>query len=344
MTINYIAMMPCQTEWLTGGTAYCQKLFDVLGTNSVFYIKQTNSFIEKIRRMFELVGYIKKQLKKNHLNVVLFDSASLFLMIPMFLYCMVFRVKMLPIHHHMPQRSFLQKSLFKFLLLFSKQLLVSSQFAFDQLNKPSFPHILINPTLKYSGVMEAVPKILTDKPVFNLLYIGSVIQRKNLLYMLSIIKLLPDTIRLQVCGPTEFDADYYKKCRDFVIQNNLEKQVDFLGKVDEDVLEGLYKNSDLFIFLSSYEGFGMVNIEAMSFGLPIILSDIPPHRDIVDNGNYGHLVGLDCPDDIAQKILMLSNDKAAYNKSSALAIERAKTYVWQHDVVCEKVSGFLVNE
>ncbi|RAP38293.1 hypothetical protein DID80_02570 [Candidatus Marinamargulisbacteria bacterium SCGC AAA071-K20] len=341
MKVNYIAVMPCLEQWMTGGTAYCQKLFDVLGADSIFYIRKMETFGLKVKCMFQIAVYVRKQAKKEYLNVLLVDSASLFLMVPTYVYCVIFGVKVVPIHHHMPQRAALSTLVFKFLLLFSKRILVSSQFAFDQIEKPQMSHVLINPTLKYTGVMDAKPKILEQKPKFNLLYIGSVIERKNLMYMLSIVKRLPPQFHLTVCGPTDYDEPYSQKCCDYAAENKLSEQVDFLGKVSEHKLESLYKEADLFVFLSSYEGFGMVNIEAMSFGLPIILSDIPPHRDIVQDGTYGFLFGLDCPNEISAKILALSQDKSDYFQRSSLALERAKTYVWNNSAIQKKVFQFV---
>ena len=52
------------------------------------------------------------------------------------------------------------------------------------------------------------------------------------------------------------------------------------------VLE-LYNNTDCFIMPSKIESFGIVTIEAMSFGIPIIAANSPGNKDILDNGNYG---------------------------------------------------------
>lgn len=72
--------------------------------------------------------------------------------------------------------------------------------------------------------------------------------------------------------------------------NNNTKNVINLGYVDKNLLLYLYKISDIFIFPSKYEGFGIVLIEAMSFGLVPICFKMPTAEELIKNGENGFLV------------------------------------------------------
>ncbi len=52
----------------------------------------------------------------------------------------------------------------------------------------------------------------------------------------------------------------------------------------------VYLNHDIFLISSRYEGFGLVTLEAMECGLPVIGFDIPANKELITNGNNGFLV------------------------------------------------------
>ncbi|ALQ09313.1 glycosyltransferase family 4 protein [Pseudoalteromonas sp. 20-92] len=62
-----------------------------------------------------------------------------------------------------------------------------------------------------------------------------------------------------------------------------EDNVEFTGFVSDEELGGLYDNASAFVFPSFYEGFGLPILEAMSFNLPILASDIPVFKEIAQN-------------------------------------------------------------
>jgi len=89
---------------------------------------------------------------------------------------------------------------------------------------------------------------------------------KNIETVIRLLKLLPDNYKLIRVG------------RNFgtiksVSELNLGKRVIFLGNVDSDMLANLYRGSDIFIFPSLFEGFGIPVLEAMASGIPVITSD-----------------------------------------------------------------------
>jgi glycosyltransferase involved in cell wall biosynthesis len=71
-----------------------------------------------------------------------------------------------------------------------------------------------------------------------------------------------------------------------------------------------YAASDVFVFPTRYEGFGIPLLEAMACRVPIVTTNIPVIDEIIKDGQTGVLTKLNDPDDLAQKILLvLRNDE-----------------------------------
>ena len=89
---------------------------------------------------------------------------------------------------------------------------------------------------------------------------------KNIETVIRLLKLLPDNYKLIRVGRNFGTIKLASEL-------NLGKRVIFLGNVDSDMLANLYRGSDIFIFPSLFEGFGIPVLEAMASGIPVITSD-----------------------------------------------------------------------
>lgn len=108
----------------------------------------------------------------------------------------------------------------------------------------------------------------------QLLMCGSIIERKNYLYILKELKLIENII-LNIVGDISRDNKYYKVLSNFIKINNLEKKVKFLGNISNIKLSKLYSNTDFFLSTSKYEGFGMSLANALMLKIPIITYKTP---------------------------------------------------------------------
>jgi glycosyltransferase involved in cell wall biosynthesis len=81
-----------------------------------------------------------------------------------------------------------------------------------------------------------------------------------------------------------------------------------VGQVDDGALRALMENARCFVFPSQYEGFGLPPLEAMALGCPVATSDIAPLREAC--GKACIFFDPDDPEDIAERVLALSNDEA----------------------------------
>jgi glycosyltransferase involved in cell wall biosynthesis len=83
-----------------------------------------------------------------------------------------------------------------------------------------------------------------------------------------------------------------------------------------------------FIYPSTYEGFGLPPLEAMACGCPVIVSDIPPLKEVC--GEAALYCNPDEPADIAQKMVQLSEDTVLRNDLVSKGNERVKKYTWRN--------------
>ena len=167
----------------------------------------------------------------------------------------------------------------------------------------------------------------------NLLYVGRLVPRKNLLDLIAIFKKLvslDSQFRLQIVG--DGNNSYKKKLQQKIIDNNLEKKVMFHGFISDKKLNGVYKKSSLFVFTSLVEGFGLVLLEAMSKGLPIVAYDVNGVRDVIINNINGYLIKPFNHQDFIDRVLLFYKNKKTYQQFSKNAIKRVDNFSWDKSV------------
>jgi len=120
----------------------------------------------------------------------------------------------------------------------------------------------------------------------NLLFVGRLSRQKGIDRLCRIIgKITHENWQLAVCGDGELRADLEK----FILEKNLSKRVSLHGIISN--IDDFYKNADLLMMTSYWEGMPLVIGEAMSFSLPVIAFDCPTGpREIIDNKANGILV------------------------------------------------------
>jgi D-inositol-3-phosphate glycosyltransferase len=104
--------------------------------------------------------------------------------------------------------------------------------------------------------------------------------------------------------------------------------VTFLGARAQETLPGHYSAADVVVMPSYYESFGMVALEAMACGTPVIASQVGGLSFTVQDGVTGFLVPGQDPPALAEKITRLLKDKALRNKLGAQGIEWARQHSW----------------
>jgi glycosyltransferase-like protein len=160
---------------------------------------------------------------------------------------------------------------------------------------------------------------LTGYPIY--LTVGGIEPRKNSLRLLEafaqVLTIYPKAQLVIAGGATLFDYEPYRQ-EFFALAENLAQQhgplignsVILPGVIDDDDLPALYRTADVFCFPSTKEGWGLVVLEAIASGLPVITADQPPFTEFLSS-KQALLVNPDSPSAIAAAMLVALDSEAA---------------------------------
>ena len=138
-----------------------------------------------------------------------------------------------------------------------------------------------------------------------LLYVGVIEDRRNILFLLNVVRTLANKysesyFKLIIVGKGE--KKYIEECRKYIEDNNIQNYIIYFESISQSEISNIYKISDLFVFPSKYEIFGMVLMEAMNFGLPVISSYNGGASTVITNGSNGIIIDNFNVDEWASKI------------------------------------------
>lgn len=157
----------------------------------------------------------------------------------------------------------------------------------------------------------------------RIVFLGNVIRRKGLHTLVSALALLRSSSwRLFVAGRLDVDPDYVRSVERQVEDAGLAQQVAFLGSLPDGKVASLLEESHVLAVPSSHEGYGIVYVEAMGFGLPVIAGSHGGAREIVDHGINGLLVSPGDAKGIAEHIRDLVKDRGTLAAMGSAALER----------------------
>jgi len=167
-----------------------------------------------------------------------------------------------------------------------------------------------------------------DETKINVLFVGQLKKYKGIRYLLKAIELLseesfPLNLTIVGGGPERRSLETYAR--------NLGVNANFTGILSDELIRSYYSDADIFVLpsISGREGFGLVILEAMSYGKLVIATDIPGPNEIVKNGYNGILVPPRDPAAIAKAIKKLASDSELRRTLSINARETAEGFSWE---------------
>jgi len=127
------------------------------------------------------------------------------------------------------------------------------------------------------------------KPQTYLLFAGRLSPEKGVMLLIDSYKRVPGSHKLVIVGGTSHTDEYVEELQRTA---GSDSRIIFAGYRNPDAMQELYSNALGFVLPSEHEGLPVAALEALSYGLPIIASDIPPCREILNNKDefFGMLV------------------------------------------------------
>lgn len=156
---------------------------------------------------------------------------------------------------------------------------------------------------------------------FVILFVGQMVERKGIKYLIEACKKVDmNNAILKICGRglAEYSREY----------NDL-KWVKFIYNATDEDLAKLYQTSDVFVLPSLLEGFGLVILEAMSFGKPVITTSNTGGLDVIEEGIDGYIVPIRDTDSLAERIERLKLNPDLLAKMGEAAINKASKFTWK---------------
>jgi D-inositol-3-phosphate glycosyltransferase len=166
----------------------------------------------------------------------------------------------------------------------------------------------------------------------RLLFVGGIEERKGvdvLIRALAEVKPIIPSIDLHICGGIR-KVIYYGKLLSLIQSLDLEKNVTFTGSLSENNLEKEYAEASVFILPSHEESLGLVILEAMATGTPVVATRAGGIPDMIQDGANGRLV--DCGDDkqLADVIVSLLLEKEQRKRLGDAGRQSALQYLPEH--------------
>jgi phosphatidyl-myo-inositol alpha-mannosyltransferase len=167
-------------------------------------------------------------------------------------------------------------------------------------------------------------RALRGDGVPTILFVGRLDPRKGLPDLIDACARLDVPFRLVVVGDGPLRARMERKAR-----RALDGRVEFTGRIEQDQLPGYYAASDVFCTPArSGESFGLVLLEAMATGVPIVATSLPGYRTVLTPEREGILVEPRDSDAMALALRRLLLDPKLRARMGAHGVETARCYGW----------------
>lgn len=177
---------------------------------------------------------------------------------------------------------------------------------------------------------------------FRILFLGNIIERKGLHTLLDALAMGQNGIlsyKLDVVGSLTIDPIYanaaQKKAASLSSQASPEqsRRVTFHSSLDNKPLIAKLQQAHVLVVPSSYEGFGIVYLEGMGFGLPAIGTTAGAAGEIIRDGETGYLIAPNDSAALASRLAELSTDRGLLTRLSRNALQRYRLQpTWEQTV------------
>ena len=158
------------------------------------------------------------------------------------------------------------------------------------------------------------------KGPLKVLFVGGIGQRKGIKYLLEAIKNLNSTqIQLQLLGPLPADTSPLEEWSPWF---------DYLGRTNQTGVAKHMQEADVLVLPSVFEGFGLVILEAMATGLPVIANTHSCAPEVIRDGCDGFVLEPDDVNGLTETLEWCASHRPELQEMGKMAFERAQEFAW----------------
>ena len=159
-------------------------------------------------------------------------------------------------------------------------------------------------------------------------FIGRLVREKGVQLLLEALPMIRDrypNVRAVIAGQGPFAEELHRISLHF----GLDRQVTFAGYIDEETRNQLYAHADVAVFPSLYEPFGLVALEAMATGTPVVVGDTGGFAETVAHGVNGIRAAAGSAADLAEQVCALLGDPGLSRRLARRALKDVEEkYSW----------------
>jgi glycosyltransferase involved in cell wall biosynthesis len=218
----------------------------------------------------------------------------------------------------------------------------TTQRVVNGLIRSSKPNLIAYPPTDRFGdaISEKEIRERANSNELRILFLGNVTYRKGLHTLLQAVKSLGSKVKVDVVGGLTSEPRYAYEMERYVLTQGLSSIVKFHGALDNQPLIEIYKRAHIMVVPSSYEGFGIVYLEGMCFGLPAIGTTTGGASEIITHGRDGYLIQPEDVSSLANHLNELARNRELLMRLSLNAVKRYGSQP-KWDETAKKIREFL---
>jgi D-inositol-3-phosphate glycosyltransferase len=174
-----------------------------------------------------------------------------------------------------------------------------------------------------------------------LLFVGRIDPMKGVEQLVKSVACLNgfDNLKLVVIGGDEDSQGEINRLKNLAHEMGIADKIDFRGMIKHAELPLYYNAADVCIVPSYYESFGLVALESLACGTPVVATDVGDLRNIIRNGETGYITTSNNPQELAVKIADVLSGPVFSDKPLSRIRDSVTGYSWGN--IAEKVTGEL---
>ena len=188
-------------------------------------------------------------------------------------------------------------------------------------------------------------KVVLENNIIQLLVVSRLVSQKNIDSIIKAVKVMEnENIILNIVG----DGSEINNLKLLVKKYELDKKINFIGKIENTKLNEYLKNADIFIQASNYEGLPHSILEAMNFEIPILSTDVGGCSVLLNKGERGYIIPMPVSEvEISEGIRKIINNKNEAKSKARLAknyLNQEHNFNTNAEIYDEKIKEVVKNQ